>query len=122
MKIRRFSEVRGYRDGDVRHPVDVILTWNPARPHEITLMLQGDGYPAGRWVFSRDLLTAGLTGPAGLGAVAVLPDLAEQHGHRGVELVLSSDGARVALPFRVSELREFLDSVTEATRPAEDAA
>ncbi|GEL19318.1 SsgA family sporulation/cell division regulator [Pseudonocardia asaccharolytica] len=87
--------------GRVYPPMQVILTWRPTRPHEITLA-------AGRtsWVFARDLLAAGLDAPAGLGDVSILPDLAAEEER--VELVLSAPSGRMALPLPVDALRTLL--------------
>ncbi|MFC5992907.1 SsgA family sporulation/cell division regulator [Pseudonocardia hispaniensis] len=91
--------------GRVYPPVQVILTWRPTRPHEVTLTAPGAA-PGAAWVFARDLLAAGLDAPAGLGDVSVLPDLAAEEER--VELVLSSPSGRMALPLPVAVLRSFL--------------
>jgi hypothetical protein len=111
MKIRRFSQVPGRRRG-AEGPVDVVFIWNPARPHEVTATLQGEGYSSRRWVFDRELLVAGLTRAAGLGSVTVLPDLFSADAfpahRRRVEVLLSAPEETVALPLEVAKLREFL--------------
>jgi hypothetical protein len=111
MKIRRFSQVPGRRR-DAVGPVDVVFTWNPARPDEVAVVLQGEGYSPRRWVFDRELLVVGLSRAVGLGAVSVLPDLFSARPGRRVELVLSAPEQTVVLPLELPRLREFLASTS----------
>jgi hypothetical protein len=123
MKIRRFSRVPGRRHG-VEGPglVDVVFTWNPARPYEVSVALQGEGYAPRRWVFDRDLLVAGLTRAAGLGLVMVLPDLFSAQVRGRVELVLSAPDETVALPLETANLREFVQATSACGDSSRGAA
>jgi hypothetical protein len=112
VKIRRFSQVPGRRRG-AYGPVDVTFMWNPARPHEVVAALQGEGYPARRWAFDRELLVVGSTRATGLGAVSVLPDLFSARPRPWIELVLSSADETVVLPLELVKVSEFL----QATAP-----
>jgi hypothetical protein len=121
MRILRLSRVPGRSQTGVCRPVDVVVTWNRARPHEVTVSLQGEGYDTTRWVFDRELLAAGLTRPVGLGAVTVLPDLSPMHDGRRVELVLATAHTTVALPLPVAELHEFVETIAPDA-PRDEAA
>lgn len=85
----------------------VMLSWSVGDPFAVVLVFPRVGGCLGpRWVVSRELLAAGLEGPAGLGDVQVFPDLVDA---RCVELVLSSPaGVRVGLRARRRALSEFL--------------
>jgi hypothetical protein len=115
MRILRLSHVPGRTRDGIGRPVDVVLTWNAARPHEVAVGLQGEGYDTDRWVFDGGLLAAGLTRPVGLGAVTVLPDLSPMHDGQRVVLVLATSLTTVALPLPVAELREFLEEIAPDT-------
>ena len=77
------------------------FSWFASRPFEVGIVFLHPRQGPVTWVVSRDLLAAGLDGPAGLGDVMVFPDLLD---HRRVELVIASPAGR--LGFRL--WREFL--------------
>jgi hypothetical protein len=64
------------------------------------------------WLIGRDLLDAGVHGPAGVGDVSILPDL-RSGAHR--ELVLSSPDGRRGLRFPVAVVVAFLDRTRDET-------
>lgn len=86
------------------------FTWRSTQPERVVMVFRN---PSGvvRWPIARSVLHAGLYGPAGLGDVAVLPDL-DRPAMR--ELVLSgvdhthTADLRVALAIWVDDLAEFL--------------
>jgi Streptomyces sporulation and cell division protein, SsgA len=89
-------------------PVTVrgLLRWTSTDPHTVALVFR-PGTPAEvTWLVGRDLLAAGVRGPAGLGDVSVLPDL-RSGTHR--ELVLSSPQGRRGFRFPVAPVVAFLD-------------
>jgi hypothetical protein len=86
--------------------VPVLLIWSKHDPYEVGLVFPGTDRSGGvRWRMARELLADGLAGPAGMGDVAVLPDLVYQGC---VELVLSSPDGVIALRVPTRALRSFL--------------
>ncbi|QNS04671.1 SsgA family sporulation/cell division regulator [Streptomyces xanthii] len=63
--------------GAERHPCAVLLRYEADDPFVVTLTVSpgtaASPRTSSRWVISRDLLTAGLGGAVGIGAVSVLP-------------------------------------------------
>lgn len=98
-------------------PVPVTLAWSCYDPLAVRLEFPSVGVC---WVAARELFAAGLIGPAGLGDVALLPDLDDPDW---LELILSSPDGLVGLRLPVADLAAFL-SVTWEQRPpsAEGAA
>ncbi|WP_051580929.1 SsgA family sporulation/cell division regulator [Pseudonocardia acaciae] len=82
--------------------VRMTMTWSRREPFEVWL-----GFPDAdvHWVVARELLAAGLAGPAGLGDVALLRDLADP---RLLELILSSPDGVLGLRLPAAELADFL--------------
>lgn len=86
-----------------RRPVlEVTLSWRADDPYAVAVTFPGLDQ---RWVFSRCLLAAGLTGPAGLGDVSILPDLTDPTRR---ELILSSPSGRIGFLLEVHAIEEFL--------------
>jgi hypothetical protein len=71
-------------------PVRVWLRYDPADPFAVHATFHTGGQEPVRWVFSRELLAAGLAGPAGIGDVRVhpLPEFGPVDGERGQRIVL----------------------------------
>lgn len=96
------------RDCDgFRYP-PTFLTYDEAFPFAVTLTVEGDPANPVRWVFGRDLLTAGMVGLAGIGQVTVAPF------GGAVAITLSgvqSSGAKasVVLYLPADEVAEFLE-------------
>ncbi|MDI3424111.1 SsgA family sporulation/cell division regulator [Streptomyces luteolus] len=55
-------------------PCDVHLRFSANNPYVVTVSTSAPDTDSGKWRLSRDLLSAGLTGAAGIGAVAVKPE------------------------------------------------
>ncbi|WP_084216478.1 SsgA family sporulation/cell division regulator [Pseudonocardia spinosispora] len=86
-------------------PVVVTMSWSHNDPYAVGLRFPGDD--GVYWLVARDLLASGLSGPAGLGDIAVFPDLANADC---LELVLSSPDGAIALRIARAELAAFLDA------------
>jgi hypothetical protein len=86
--------------------LDVELAWDPADPLCVVLTLAGPRQSV-VWLVGRDLLAAGLDGPAGLGDVAVVPD---PWYPATVELVLDPGTDRLALLIDRRDLTLFLET------------
>lgn len=85
--------------------ITVLLGWNPADPYAIRL-----GFTGGReWLMDRELLAAGLRGPAGYGDLRLSP-----LGETRVDITLIShwsDQPTVTLRVSRQALQSFLDRV-----------
>jgi hypothetical protein len=99
-----------FPDGGDRIPVRGLLRWTSTDPHTVALVFRPGAGSEVTWLVGRDLLAAGVAGPAGLGDVSILPDL-HSSAHR--ELVLSSPSGRRAFRFPVAALVAFLDRTRE---------
>ncbi|MDI3420678.1 SsgA family sporulation/cell division regulator [Streptomyces luteolus] len=55
-------------------PCDVHLRFSANNPYVVTVSTSAPDTDSSKWRLSRDLLSAGLTGAAGIGAVAVEPE------------------------------------------------
>ncbi|MFB8267488.1 SsgA family sporulation/cell division regulator [Streptomyces sp. NPDC055955] len=71
--------------GGEREPCDIMLRYYTDDPLVVGLIVSRPGHSSASWVISRDLLSAGLTGTAGIGDVTVEP-VAEQSTPLGVLL------------------------------------
>ena len=88
---------------DTNHiPVDADLEFHTRDPYAVRMVFTITGCPSVEWVFSRELLVAGLTGPAGMGDVQVLPV------HDGILIELSSPGGSARLLVPPAELTTFV--------------
>src|ERR671919_696784 len=52
-----------------------LLRWTSTDPHTVALVFHPGAGTEVTWLVGRDLLAAGVAGPAGLGDVSILPDL-----------------------------------------------
>src|SRR5690606_20149188 len=105
MTTQTANPVAGAAAGEVI-PVRGLLRWISTDPHTVGLVFRPGTPAAITWLIGRDLLAAGVAGPAGLGDVSILPDL-RSGAHR--ELVLSSPSGRRGFRFPVTALVAFLD-------------
>ena len=81
----------------------VLLIWSKHDPYAVGLMFpEADRV---EWRMARELLAEGLAGPAGMGDVALLPDLTIKGW---VEMVLSSPDGQIGLRMPTRALRAFL--------------
>jgi hypothetical protein len=96
--------------GADRIPVRGLLRWTSTDPHTVAMVFR-PGAGTVTWFVGRDLLAAGVHGPAGLGDVSILPDL---HSSTHRELVLSSPSGRRGFRFPVAALVTFLERTHEA--------
>ncbi|MGD6747780.1 SsgA family sporulation/cell division regulator [Streptomyces sp. BH106] len=96
------AAVRGFvveADGAVLEPCDVMLRYGADDPLVVSVTVSQAGTRSERWVISRDLLSDGLSGAAGIGDVTVCP-VVDPAGPPGV-LLRARDGGRT-LHVRVS--------------------
>lgn len=85
-----------------------LLTYRADQPYEVAALFRDDN----RWVFARDLLAEGLTGPCGDGDVRIAPILRDE-----ILLYLSSDDGSVSLYLPRAHVERFLGA-TFALVPA----
>ncbi|MFF1595120.1 SsgA family sporulation/cell division regulator [Streptomyces sp. NPDC058286] len=81
--------------GGERERCDILLRYFTDAPLIVGLIVSRPGRGSARWVVSRDLLSAGLTGTAGVGDVTVEP-VAEPSESLGVLLRVRDERARPA--------------------------
>lgn len=93
-------------------PVVTRWTYSADDPFAVTLVIQTRGDQCVDWVLARDLLVAGLTGPAGIGDVRVRPARMEEWDVALVE-IRSPDG-RALLEVDRDLLQQFVDATIEA--------
>ncbi|WP_425840793.1 SsgA family sporulation/cell division regulator [Streptomyces fractus] len=89
--------VLAYPDGE-RLACQVELRYSADDPLVVRLVVPNGPARGGSWVLSRDLLSAGLTGAAGIGDVTVRP-VAQENEPLGVEIEIRGD-AHIGTPAR----------------------
>jgi len=92
-------------------PVVTRWTYSADDPFAVTLVIQTRGDQCVDWVLARDLLVAGLTGPAGIGDVRVRPARMDDWDVALVE-IRSPDG-RALLEVDRDLLQQFVDATIE---------
>lgn len=90
-------------------PMPVALRYCASDPYAVTVAFRGDGLSV-EWVFARDLLLEGLSGPAGKGDVHISP--ATRAGTDAVSIWLSSPDGQAVLEADRVDLAAFLDRTT----------
>lgn len=113
-------------DGDAPVvPVRVRLTYDPSDPFAVHAAFRTGPDTEIGWVFARELLAAGLTGPAGIGDVRVrpVPADADAAGRRARHLVLelSSPSGRARFRADADVVGEFLLATYAAVPPGCEA-
>lgn len=93
-------------------PVVTRWTYSADDPFAVTLVIQTRGDQCVDWVLARDLLVAGLTGPAGIGDVRVRPARMDDWDVALVE-IRSPDG-RALLEVDRDLLQQFVDATIDA--------
>ncbi|MGH3795081.1 MAG: SsgA family sporulation/cell division regulator [Pseudonocardiaceae bacterium] len=92
-------------------PVVTRWTYSMDDPFAVTLVIQTRGDQCVDWVLARDLLVAGLTGPAGIGDVRVRP---AQMAEWDVALIeIRSPDGRAMLEVDRDLLQQFVDATVE---------
>ena len=87
-------------------PLDTVFSYEQSDPYAVTIrfLTRAGDLP---WTFSRDLLTRGLTDPAGDGDVHVFPDLADD-GRAVVSIELSSPDGSLLTQARTHDVYRFV--------------
>lgn len=93
------------------------LAYDSGAPYELTATFE-TGDDAVTWVFARDLVRDGMTGPSGLGDVVVWPSRGA--GGEVVCLALSSPSGRALLEADRAALADFLRRTDEAVPPGSE--
>lgn len=93
-------------------PVVTRWTYCADDPFAVTLAIYTRGNQCVDWVLARDLLVAGLTGPAGLGDVRVRP--ARMAEWNVVLIEIRSPDGRAMLEVDRDLLQQFVDATVEA--------
>jgi hypothetical protein len=82
--------------GGVRERCDIMLRYSTHDPLVVSLIVSRPRHGSASWVISRDLLSAGLTGTAGIGDITVEP-VAEQSEPLGVLLRVRSERGKARI-------------------------
>lgn len=97
--------------------IPVTLKYNPEDPYATTITFGGDGL-AVDWVFARELLAAGQSGPAGTGDVKTQPSSTDP----GVMVImLTSPDGTATLMADIATIAEFLDKTYEVVPAGEES-
>ncbi|GAB1333461.1 SsgA family sporulation/cell division regulator [Streptomyces sp. E-15] len=97
-------------------PIEVRFGYDSADPFAVRLDFRGGLETVAPWLFSRDLLWAGLDAPCGEGDVRVWPPC-RCHGSTTMRLALRGRGGAAAVYVPAAALREWLTE-TFAAVPA----
>jgi len=89
-------------------PLTASLSYTAADPYAVRVSFRADLDEPIEWVFGRELLSAGLYGPQGLGDVQVWPSDADADGHGVLNVQLSSLYGRAHFQAAAADLAEFL--------------
>ncbi|MEU1081705.1 SsgA family sporulation/cell division regulator [Streptomyces sp. NPDC005908] len=104
-------------EGLVTVPVIIAFGYTAADPYAVRMVVETGVTPPARWVFARDLLTEGLSRPAGLADVQVWPVPRRPRrlraGRGTVRIRVSSPGGTTALTVQAACLQAFLDRTLE---------
>ncbi|MBQ0887068.1 SsgA family sporulation/cell division regulator [Streptomyces sp. RM72] len=120
-------------DGLVTVPVAIAFHYSAADPYAVRMAVHTEEAPPVEWVFARDLLTEGISRPAGLADVQVWPVPRRRRyleaGRGAVNIRVSSQDGTTVLTVQAASLRAFLDRTldtvaagTESTGPQIDRA
>jgi hypothetical protein len=89
-------------------PVEADLQYHSRDPFAVRMVFSIPGTPAVEWVFARDLVIAGLAGPAGHGDVQVFP------GNHGIVLELTSPAGQAQLVADHDAVARFVQDMLAA--------
>jgi Streptomyces sporulation and cell division protein, SsgA len=87
-------------------PLRASLCYSARDPYAVRMAFHVGAEDPVEWIFSRDLLSAGLTGPAGEGDVRVWP--AQDHGSGVLNIALSSPFGHAHFEAPMTALADFL--------------
>jgi len=96
-------------------PLAASLLYTGDDPYAVRMAFHVGTDEAVEWIFARDLLTAGLTEPAGVGDVRAWPSLSSDGGGEPVlNIVLSSPFGKAHFEAPMMEMAEFLRRTYDA--------
>ncbi len=86
--------------------LDTVFSYEQSDPYAVTIrfLTRAGDLP---WTFSRDLLSHGLTGPAGEGDVRIAPGIGDD-GRALVNIELSSPDGRLTTQARTHDVHRFV--------------
>ncbi len=100
-------------------PVAGRFGYRSDRPYEVRVAFVSQGRTVTTWVFSRELLLAGLRGPAGEGDVRMRP-FRDAVGVRRVHIELRTTGSACALTAEATDLAAWVRATAEVVPPGEE--
>ncbi|MDV6013140.1 SsgA family sporulation/cell division regulator [Haloechinothrix sp. LS1_15] len=103
-------------------PVLSRWSYDPEEPYAVTVAFQIGVDQWVEWVFARDLLMAGVVGPAGIGDVRFVPfdEPDSEHGERLLLLQIESDQGRASWFLNRDEADEFLEMTLQIVPSGEE--
>ncbi|GAA0452809.1 hypothetical protein GCM10010361_16110 [Streptomyces olivaceiscleroticus] len=105
---------------DTAVPVAGRFSYRSDRPYEVRVAFVSQGRTVTTWVFSRELLLAGLGGPAGEGNVRMRP-FRDAVGLRRVHLELRAEGSACALTAEATDLAAWIRATAEVVPPGQES-
>ncbi|WP_258052731.1 SsgA family sporulation/cell division regulator [Streptomyces sp. Ru73] len=100
-------------------PVAGRFSYRSDRPFEVRVAFVSQGRTVATWVFARELLLAGLRGPAGEGNVRMRP-FRDSVGLRRVHIELRAPGSECALTAEATDLAAWVRATSEVVPPGQE--
>ncbi|MFF1443104.1 SsgA family sporulation/cell division regulator [Streptomyces sp. NPDC058295] len=119
--LRRTLSIRVLLSADEAVRLRVCFVHDPADPLVVRMEFPGSPEDIVPWMFSRDLLYAGLRVPSGEGDVRVWPPC-PCHGLGSVRILLRSSFAAAVLFVPADPLRDWLDETFASVPAGEESA
>jgi hypothetical protein len=105
--------------GGQSQPVPSLLRHEPSDPWAVGLVMTVQGESV-EWVFARDLLAAGLAGPAGVGDIRIHP-CASHDGDPVVHIELGNPDGHAVLRASAGAVARFLDATYQSVPAGREA-
>lgn len=115
----RTLELRLLLGPDTAVPVAGRFSYRSDRPYEVRVAFVSQGRTVTTWVFSRELLLAGLRAPAGDGDVRMRP-FRDEVGTRRVHIELRSAESSCALTAKARDLAGWVRTTAEVVPPGRE--
>jgi Streptomyces sporulation and cell division protein, SsgA len=100
--------------GQASVPLAASLVYTGDDPYAVSMAFHVGTDEAVEWIFARDLLTAGLTEPAGVGDVRAWPSPSSDSGEPVLNIVLSSPFGQAHFETPMTAMAEFLRRTYDA--------